>query len=122
MNLKRTREIKGLISQLNKMKGDFEVLKSEISSKQKELSSKNKLIKEIQQKIDKLQDNGEIHISEHAFIRYFERVKGYDLKEIEKDILTEDVLKLIEQLGGSGKYPNKDFQVVMKDYTVTTIV
>lgn len=47
MNLKRTREIKGLISQLNKMKGDFEVLKSEISSKQKELSSKNKLIKEI---------------------------------------------------------------------------
>lgn len=29
---------------------------------------------------------------------------------------------MVNALGGNGKYPNKDFSVVMKDFTVTTVV
>jgi len=32
------------------------------------------------------------------------------------------VLTLVEKLGGSGKYPNKDFTVIMKNNVVTTVV
>jgi hypothetical protein len=48
-------------------------------------------------------------------------VQGIKTEDIEKQILSENVLKLVEQLGGSGSYPNENFNVVMKNFTVTTI-
>jgi translation initiation factor 2B subunit (eIF-2B alpha/beta/delta family) len=116
------RKIKQLQSQLNILISDAEVLKIEVSSKQREYNQKLQAINKLQEVIDSLNNNSNIKISEHAIIRYMERVKGLDISEIEKEILTEEVLVLIEKLGGSGKYPVKDFQIVMKDYTVTTIV
>ena len=60
-------------------------------------------------------------VSEHAVLRYLERVKGYNIAEVEHAILTPKVLKMIETLGGTGKFPGDGFTIVMKDYTVTTI-
>lgn len=116
------RKIKQLQSQLSKMIDGLEVLKLEVANKQRELSLKQHAIQDLKEKIDSLDNNNNIKISEHAILRYLERVKNIDLTEIQNEILTSDVLSLIEKLGGSGKYPNKDFQVVMKDYTVTTII
>jgi len=55
-------------------------------------------------------------------MRYFERVKGFNIIDIEKEILTDEVLDLVDKLGGTGGYPNKDFKVLMKNFTVTTVV
>lgn len=116
------RKIKQLQSQLNIMTGDVEVLKIEIANKQRECNQKTQAILKLKETINSLNNNSNIKVSEHAIIRYMERVKGLNISEIEKEILTDDVLLLIEKLGGTGKYPIKEFQVVMKDYTVTTIV
>ena len=116
------RKIKQLQSQLNTMIGDSEVLKIELTNKQREYNQKLQTIKKLKDTITSLNNNTNVKISEHAIIRYMERVKGLDVTEIEKEILTDEVLSLIEKLGGNGKYPVKDFQIVMKDYTVTTIV
>lgn len=116
------RQKKQLQTQLNILRTDAEVLKTSISQKQKEYSQKLKAISDIENKIKSLNCNGELRLSEHALLRYFERVKGYDLTEIEKEIITDEVKRLVQTLGGSGKYPNNDFQLVVKDYTITTIV
>jgi len=53
--------------------------------------------------------------------RYFERVKGYDLEDIKKEILTDQVKEMVSVLGSTGKYPNNDYQIVLKDNIVVTI-
>jgi len=79
------------------------------------------MIDELTEKIKRIECNGQIHVSEHAIIRYFERVKGFDMEQIEKEILSAPIIDLIEKLGGSGSYPGEGYSVVMKDFTVITI-
>ena len=120
--MKEARKIKGLKSQLNIMKGDAEAIKISLANIQREYHTKLNSIKYLKEQIEKFENNDKIIVSEHAIIRYFERVKGFDISEIEKDILSDEVLNLIEQLGGSGTYPVKDFKIMMKNFTVTTVI
>lgn len=119
--MKEARKIKGLKSQLRIMEGDAEALKVEAANKQREYNAKIKAIKSLKEEIEKFESDKTIKVSEHAIVRYFERVKGFDISDIEKEILTDEVLNLVEKLGGTGGYPNNDFKVLMKNYTVTTI-
>lgn len=120
--MKEARKIKGLKSQLSKLRGDSESLKIELANTQREYHAKLKKIEQLQLDIDHFEKNGKIKVSEHAIVRYFERVKGLDIELVEKEILSKDVMKLIDQLGGNGTYPNKDFKIILKNNTVTTIV
>lgn len=120
--IKDDRLIKGLTSQLQKLTGESEALKNELSNKNKEYQSKLQAIKNLKSEIDKLSKDTTVKVSEHAIVRYFERVKGYNIAEIEKDILSDEVLNLISQLGENGKFPNNGFHVVLKNNTVTTIL
>ena len=35
----------------------------------------------------KLNNSENLKVSEHAIVRYFERVKGFDIEQVEKEIL-----------------------------------
>ena len=118
--IKDVRKLKQIQSQLNQLSGDAEALKIEVAAKQKEYEQKLEAVRRLKKEISKLDDET-LKVSEHAIVRYFERVKGYDISEIEKEILSESVIKLVEQLGGNGSYPNENFSVVMRNYTVTTV-
>lgn len=120
--MKEVRQYKQLKSLLNTMEGDVAVLKIEINNKQREYNQKMQDIRNLKNEMSKLNEKNSLKISEHAIVRYFERVKGYDIKKIEKEILTEPIIKLVEQCGGTGSYPNIGFSVVLKNYTVTTVV
>lgn len=120
--MKEARKIKGLKSQLKILQGDAEALKIEVANKQREYNNKLNLIKNLKDQIETFESDKNIKVSEHAIVRYFERVKGFNISEIEKEILTDEVLNLVDKLGGTGGYPNKDFKVLMKNYTVTTVV
>ncbi len=121
--MKDVRKQKQLQSQLNDMLGDAEVLKNETANKQREYTQKLKAIDKLKSEIAKLDNNDTIKVSEHAIVRYFERVKGYDIRQIEKEILSQRVLDLIEKLGGNGHYPNEaGFSVVLRNNTVATIM
>ena len=63
-------------------------------------------------------------ISEHAILRYIERVMGIDLEELKAKILPEDVLKKIKALEGvDGTYPcSEGFKVRIRDRTIVTIL
>ena len=120
--IKETRILKKLQSQLSEMLGDAEAIKIEVANKQREYDHKLQAIKRLKEEILKFDEKKILRVSEHAIVRYFERVKGFNIGEIEEEILSDEVKRLVEVLGGSGSYPNKDYSVVMKNYTVTTIV
>jgi len=120
--MENIRKVKGFKSQLIQLNADADVLKLRISNSQKELSQKLNSIKQINSEIEKLNQQEGIRVSEHAIVRYLERVKGLNVEEIQKEILTDTVLKLIEVLGGNGTYPNYGFSIVIRNNIVTTIL
>lgn len=60
-------------------------------------------------------------VSEHAMIRYFERVAHIDLDAVRKEILTDAAKDMIRQLG-NGTYPVNGFKIKVQDGCVTTII
>ena len=120
--IKKKTELKGYKTQLEKVNGEITVIKNLLSDKQKELNEKKKLVSSLESKISKIECNGEIHISEHAILRYFERVLDFDLDLVKEEILSNELLSLIEFSGSAnGKYPFKDGRVVLKNNTIVTI-
>jgi hypothetical protein len=63
-----------------------------------------------------------LKVTEHAIIRYLERVKGLDIEEIEKEILTDSLKDMVTNLGNTGTFPGNGFRILMKDGTITTIL
>ena len=116
-----TRKIKALKSQLSTLKQDASALSSEIRDKQIQLKVKTQQIRKKEEEINKLEFNGNIRVTEHAMLRYLERVKGIDLDKLEKEIITEEVINMVKVLGGNGSYPNNGVSLKMKNGTITTI-
>ena len=69
----------------------------------------------------KIKEGNKIIVSEHAMLRYIERVLGIDLKEIERRILTDEV-KEQYKIVGNGRFPiNDEFRALIRDNVVVTI-
>lgn len=122
--MKESHLLKQFQSQLNKLEVEVESIKSEISLKNKEMNLKQKSIQELREKIQTLGKKKTPIISEHALLRYLERVQGIDLTAITSEILTPSLLELIDRLGTSGQYPVKEkgFSVKLKNNVVVTII
>ena len=61
--------------------------------------------------------------SEHAILRYIERVMGIDVDEVKKKILSERNTKIIKTIS-SGKVPLEEggFTLVVKDKVVVSVI
>jgi len=64
-----------------------------------------------------------VTVSDHAMIRYLERVRGVNTNaEIRQKILTPEMVGLIQQLG-DGDYPTETgFKLRVRKGTVVTII
>lgn len=123
MGRKEREEIKQLESIKSELSAKLEGLKHQKNNLDKEISTMNQNIKNITQKLEKIKENGDLIVSEHAIIRYVERVLGINADELAKKILSHEVEKQIEMLG-NGTYPVNDneFKIVVKDNVVVTVV
>ncbi len=121
--MKKELTIKEMTTHLKRHESEVEVIKMEIDNKLKELDLKKGIIADIKNKIKNYEASAKLNpkVSEHALLRYLERVKGIDIKTCEQEILNKKVLEMIETLGGNGSFPNENFKLVMKDNVVVTI-
>lgn len=95
-----------------------------------ESSSLNRKIQGLLDEIRNLQDrNNELRsstltVTEHAVIRYLERVEGLDVQAIKDKLATEELQNQVSVLGG-GEYPvNIDgnrVKVVVRNFKVITV-
>jgi hypothetical protein len=60
-------------------------------------------------------------MTEHSMLRYFERVLGYNLKELEESIIDENTKKTIRTIG-NGKIEKNGFVLIIKNYSVLTVI
>lgn len=113
--------IKGIESQINQLNADISLMRGNISQTQKEMSLKVKRKSALEKQLKELKGSGTIKVTEHALLRYLERIKGINMDDIRKEILNDTIVSLHSKLGASGEYPCDNFRAVMKNNTIITI-
>lgn len=76
-------------------------------------------LKQIQEQI-KLH-NSTLIVTEHAIVRYFERILGYNMETIKNEILPSKIQELLEGTH-SFEYKTKDHIAVVKENKVVTVL
>ncbi len=123
---------------------ELKALRSRLSSAQAELAASEQITKDLQSKASNSQRQTadwrskvqqlaaqieeataiapEPIVTEHAMLRFLERVYGIDLNQIKETILTQGLVMAVNQFK-SGKFPIEGYEcrAVVKDRTIITI-
>jgi predicted nuclease with TOPRIM domain len=116
-----TNLLKQYNTQLNNIKDEIRSLEQV----NKQTSARIKLLstqaKDIKHNINNL-SNKEIIITEHAILRYIERILKVDINDVKSNILTDEVKKQIEFLNGTrGKIHNNGSILVIENNKIITV-
>lgn len=116
--LKRLQSVRdSLLENIDSLELKIKYLSDEVKNLKLELDTVNK-------KINSIKENRKIIVSEHAILRYFERVLNIDIKAIINKIENdENLLDKFEKLG-NGTYPinGGEFHVLIKNNVVVTVL
>ena len=122
-----THELKSLQGRRDKMRQVISICESEVRDKHKELNQKNKELNDkkkqlnlILKNIKDIENNNDVVISEHAILRYLERVKGFNLEDIKNemlDVTTKDTLKVLPV----NKIKCDGYNLIIKNKVITTV-
>lgn len=119
--IKQKEELKKLQSLLIKQKSEIDLIKRERQLINERLSVAERNLKNTEEELKKLKTGNKIIVSEHAVLRYLERTMELDLKAVENEILSKEVVSQYRTLG-NGKYPvSNGCKAVIKDNVVLTI-
>ena len=110
-----------------KSKVDLEINELERDKEKAEtaLSVARAEVTKIKSNIHNLTQSKDPIVTEHAILRYLERIEGIDFEEVKKKILTEKVKGFIEKLP-NGVFPVEgspnNFKIKVKNRVVITIL
>lgn len=118
-----SREIDKLIERSDELQSELAELKSQKSMIKSKSQSVIDKLKDVEKNIEELRlSQTEIIVSDHAVVRYLERVMGMSIDSIKKKIVTEKVNELINKLG-NGVFPVDDvFKITVNNKVVTTVL
>lgn len=117
-----SQELKRLQSLHNQLHLEYKALQESQSRLKMEIETKRKQIQEVEEKIQTLKGSHEtIIISEHAIIRYLERVYGLDLEKIREEILPPPIAAQAKRIG-NGRYSITGHTVIIKDNVAITVL
>lgn len=97
------------------------LLKNEANETNKKLRHAKKELRDIHSKLSQYTDKDPI-VTEHAILRYAERVLNLDTDDIVEKILTQKTKDLIKELGHTGTYPCEGFRIRVCENRVVTII
>ena len=116
-------ELKALQSQLSKAKMEAKIIADEAAEANRRRVLAEKRVHDLTSKLTEIESiRQEPIVSEHAMLRWLERVKGINLQEITAEILTEKNKKAIN-FSKSGRYIISELGValIFKNCTVITV-
>lgn len=119
-------ELKALTSRREQVERRLKALQEESAALNQKISAEHREMSGIDAKISQLQAKAKnqtktVLITEHAILRYLERVKGVDLVQVKKEMVPDLVTQQIRAMG-NGEYPVGTHSVKVKDNTVITIL
>lgn len=124
MPLRRQEDLKHLQSRKAKIEIQLKELKREARETQEAVANHKLKLQGINRQIEDIEKNSrELVVSEHALLRYLERVKGIDLDSIRQEMLSDKTQTMYRALG-PGMYPieGAGAKMVIKGTTVVSVV
>lgn len=122
--MSKIREIDAQIEQVRK---ETENLKEQISFLNRELTKRQTMLRELAQKLKRAKERMStdfglgIGVSDHALVRYCERVLNIDMKSIRRQMVPEETAALIKSAGGTGVFPVGPAKLKVEGHVVVTI-
>lgn len=111
-------DIKRKLKEVNE---DIYDLKTQKACINEQLSAKIERKHELEKKLKDI-DEAAIEVTDHAIIRYLERVLNFNVDNIRNSILNDKMLHQIERIE-SGKFPHEEgYKVLVKNKKVITII
>lgn len=121
MSLSDSHELKALNVQSATVQSEIAALESEINRLRSKLNERKSALNTIQQRIGNLSRRPAPVVSEHALLRYLERVKGIDLEQAAAEILNEHNIRAIE-FAGNCRIKSNGVEFVVSDRVVVTVI
>lgn len=102
--MNKQEKLKQLVSEERRLKASVKYHKDHAAEVQREAQSAADQLQKVKAEIKALKDPQIIEVTDHAVVRYAQRVMDLDIDAIRAKILTDDVKNQINAMG-SGKYP-----------------
>ena len=97
--------IKELESRKRRLEDTIRRLRADKSEISKEIGIKESSLRSIDQQLDRIRNaSGSVVVTEHAILRYLERVEGIDIEAVKNRMVSESAQRQIKNLG-SGVFP-----------------
>ncbi len=120
MSAKNSQTLKQLQTRKAKLESTIADSKLTLEDAKSELNKYTSQLASVNNQINQLKDK-DIIISEHAILRYMERVMGVDMEAIKERVLTNTVKTMIGNMG-NGKYPiDGGGKAVVRNNTIITV-
>lgn len=119
-------ELKHLATRREQAERRLKALREELTALDQKIRAETREIGSIDAQVAQLQAKAKnstktVLFTEHAILRYLERVKGIDMEQTKKEMVPDLVTQQIRALG-NGEYPVGTHSVKVKDNTVITIL
>jgi hypothetical protein len=104
-----------------KIQEEVSIIDKEINRLKEERQIKVNRINQIQTEIKNLLPK-DVQITEHALLRYCQRILGIDVEQIKSKLLSKNVKQIISVLG-NGEFPVDDkTTIVVKNNAIVTVI
>ena len=122
-NRKEQEELKYLESKKVLLEAQLENLRDRKGQVGKEISLVSSKLNSVNRRIQALKGRSDLIVSEHAMLRYLERVEQLDVAILNRIIAEDEELQSVVKTLGNGIFPVKGrgFKLVIKDNVVETI-
>lgn len=120
MSATDSQKLKQLESQKAKLKVKRDSILAEAKEKSRDATALGIQLAAVDKQIKELKKKN-IVVSEHAIIRYLERVQGVNMKDIKRAILNEKNKALVDELSTCNIPIGNGVSIVVKDRTVVTV-
>jgi hypothetical protein len=123
VSVKDTTELKALRSRRDEAIALANQAKQRMTDAQRDYQEKKSKADGLGDRIRELEavDSG-IVVSEHAYLRWFERALGFDLAEVKKQMLSERVETMIQAMRTCHVKMGNGLTLVVKDKTIVSVV
>jgi predicted nuclease with TOPRIM domain len=112
-------ELKALKTKQSKLRNEITKAGYEASKIEEKKKTLQYELRDIDASINRI--SAGVEISEHAILRYLERIEGVDIEEVRKKILPPEVREQIQILG-SGVFPVAGFKLRARDNVIVTVM
>ena len=114
--------LKNKLTLIAKLKLEREKMLQELKELQRSVAHKETQIKKHEEELLKMQENSKsLIVSEHALLRYLERVYKLDLAKLENEIVPKELQRQIGEYG-NGTYKTENFSIKVVENVIVTVM